>query len=37
VDGRVTRRTIRGIRRPPSKVEVDPEGWWLLKAVSGKQ
>ena len=30
VDGRVTRRTIRGIRRAPTKVEVDPEGWWLL-------
>ncbi len=38
VSGRSTRRTIRGFPRAPSKVEVDPAGWWLLKAaVSRKQ
>jgi aminopeptidase N len=37
VDGRSTRRTIRSVRRPPTKVEVDPGGWWLLKAVSSER
>jgi hypothetical protein len=37
VEGRSTRRTIAGVRRPPSKLEVDPAGWWLLKAVSGER
>jgi aminopeptidase N len=32
VAGPRTRRTLRGIARPPSRVEVDPERWWLLKA-----
>jgi aminopeptidase N len=32
VSGRSTRRTLRGFARPPSKVEVDPAGWWLLRS-----
>jgi aminopeptidase N len=32
VSGRTTRRTLRGVTRPPAKVEVDPAGWWLAKA-----
>ncbi len=31
VDGRKTRKVIDGIGRRPSRVEVDPNGWWLLK------
>ncbi|HET8624075.1 MAG TPA: M1 family metallopeptidase [Gemmatimonadales bacterium] len=34
VSRRTTRRTLRGIARAPSKVEVDPGGWWLLKATA---
>jgi aminopeptidase N len=38
VNGRQTRRIIDGIARTPRKLEVDPDGWWLLKYnVSGKQ
>jgi aminopeptidase N len=38
VQGRTTRRTVRGIRRAPAKVEVDPAGWWLAKVtVSDKR
>jgi aminopeptidase N len=38
VDGRQGRREIEGIPHKPKKVEVDPDGWWLLKtnSVSGK-
>jgi aminopeptidase N len=36
VSGRTTRRTLRGFSRPPSTIEVDPAGWWLMRsAVSG--
>ena len=31
VDGRKARKVIDGIGRRPSRVEVDPNGWWLLK------
>jgi aminopeptidase N len=31
VNGRETRQVIDGIARKPRKVEVDPDGWWLLK------
>ena len=29
--GRQTRQVIDGISRKPKKVEVDPNGWWLLE------
>jgi aminopeptidase N len=32
VAGRETRHLIRGLRRPPRNVVVDPAGWWLLQA-----
>lgn len=32
VEGPTTRKVIEGIRRKPSRVEVDPNGWWLLKS-----
>jgi len=32
VQGRKTRVVIEGIDRKPKTVEVDPNGWWLLKA-----
>jgi len=31
VDGLKARKVIDGIGRRPSRVEVDPNGWWLLK------
>ena len=39
VEGRKTRKVIEGIGRKPSRVVVDPNGWWLLKtnSVNGKQ
>jgi aminopeptidase N len=38
VSGRATHHTLRGFNRPPRKVELDPAGWWLMKArVSGGQ
>jgi len=35
VDGRQTRQVVEGIRRKPKRIEVDPNGWWLLKATVG--
>jgi aminopeptidase N len=32
VNGRKTHKVIEGIAKRPSKVEVDPDGWWLLKS-----
>jgi aminopeptidase N len=32
VEGPKTHKVIEGIRRKPSRVEVDPTGWWLLKS-----
>jgi aminopeptidase N len=32
VSGRTTRRTLRGFRRAPATIEVDPAGWWLLRS-----
>ena len=32
VEGPKTHKVIEGIRRKPSRVEVDPNGWWLLKS-----
>jgi aminopeptidase N len=39
VDGRKTRQVIEEISRRPKTVEVDPNGWWLLKtkSVSGER
>ncbi|HEX7335850.1 MAG TPA: M1 family aminopeptidase [Gemmatimonadales bacterium] len=39
VEGRSTRRVIEGIGRKPSRIAVDPHGWWLLKinSVSGER
>jgi aminopeptidase N len=34
VDRQQTRRVIDGISAKPKKVEVDPDGWWLLKTNS---
>jgi aminopeptidase N len=31
VDGRKVRQVVDGIGDRPKKIEVDPEGWWLLK------
>jgi aminopeptidase N len=36
VESRQTRQVIDGISRKPKKIEVDPDGWWLLKTNSGK-
>jgi aminopeptidase N len=33
VAGPRSRLTLRGVARAPSRIEVDPEGWWLLTAV----
>ena len=36
VQGRQTRQIVEGISHKPKRIEVDPKGWWLLKAtVSG--
>lgn len=36
VKGRETRVDLPDVAHPPSRVEIDPHGWWLLKAtVSG--
>jgi aminopeptidase N len=32
VEGRSTRRAFRGFPRAPTRVEVDPAGWWLLRS-----
>jgi aminopeptidase N len=32
VAGRQTRQVIDGVPHKPKKVEIDPNGWWLLKA-----
>jgi aminopeptidase N len=32
VTGRKTRAVVEGIGQKPGKVEVDPNGWWLLKS-----
>jgi aminopeptidase N len=38
VDGRQSRQVVDGIGRRPKRIEVDPMGWWLLKAtVSGER
>jgi aminopeptidase N len=39
VEGRKTSKAIEGVNRKPAKVEVDPNGWWLLKtnSVNGTQ
>jgi len=34
VDGRQSRQVIEGVPRKPKQVEVDPNGWWLLKTQS---
>jgi hypothetical protein len=31
VEGRSTRTVVNDIGRRPKKIEVDPNGWWLLK------
>jgi aminopeptidase N len=38
VEGRVTRKQVEGVATNPTRVEVDPRGWWLLKySVNGKR
>jgi aminopeptidase N len=39
VDGRQARQVIDGVPRKPKKVEMDPNGWWLLqvKSVNGER
>jgi aminopeptidase N len=38
VEGRETRQVLAQINRAPQKIEVDPNGWWLLDAtVSGER
>jgi aminopeptidase N len=32
VNGRQTRLVVNGIERLPKRIEVDPRGWWLLRA-----
>ena len=32
VEGRRTRKVVEGFNRRPRQIEVDPDGWWLLKA-----
>jgi len=32
VGGRQTHQVIDGISKKPKKIEIDPKGWWLLKA-----
>jgi aminopeptidase N len=34
VAGRQTRKVIEGVPQKPRKIEVDPNGWWLLKTKS---
>ncbi|HXE58375.1 MAG TPA: M1 family metallopeptidase [Gemmatimonadales bacterium] len=31
VEGRESVHVLRGVRRTPARVEVDPDGWWLLR------
>jgi hypothetical protein len=39
VEQRESRGVVEGISRKPKKIEVDPNGWWLLqvKSVNGEQ
>jgi hypothetical protein len=38
VSGRQSRIGVQGIKKKPKRVEVDPKGWWLMKAtVSGER
>jgi aminopeptidase N len=39
LEGPKTHKVIEGIGRKPKRIEVDPNGWWLLKtnSVNGKQ
>jgi aminopeptidase N len=32
VDGRHSRHVVEGIARKPKTIDIDPNGWWLLKA-----
>jgi aminopeptidase N len=32
VKGRESRQVVEGISRKPKRIQVDPKGWWLLKA-----
>jgi aminopeptidase N len=32
VAGKQSRQVVEGVERKPNKVQVDPNGWWLLKA-----
>jgi len=32
VNGPKTRKVVEGIGKKPGKIEVDPNGWWLLKS-----
>jgi aminopeptidase N len=34
LNGRQTRQVLDGVTRKPKRVEVDPDGWWLLKVKS---
>jgi aminopeptidase N len=37
VNGRQSRVGVEGIKQKPKRIEVDPKGWWLMKAtVSGE-
>jgi aminopeptidase N len=36
IDGRAKSITFNGVSRMPTKVEVDPDGWWLLEATVSK-
>jgi aminopeptidase N len=38
VNGKKTRKVVEGVGKKPGKIEVDPNGWWLLKStvISGK-
>jgi aminopeptidase N len=37
VEGRLTRKQIEGVSTNPTKVAVDPNGWWLLKSVKSEK
>jgi aminopeptidase N len=37
VDGMKTHAMIEGVDQRPKRIEVDPNGWWLLKTTSGER
>jgi hypothetical protein len=37
VGGRQSRQVVEGIPRKPKRIQVDPNGWWLLKTTVNRE